>query len=685
MVGANNEFILELSDASGSFGAATELDRISDRNTSFEFFFRFSLPEFVAGEGYKMRVRSTDPEITGPESDVFPMYFLDFTTALAIRPQGQSDFGNGTIAVCDQIPVTLEVYNLFNAEERLFNWYKNGSLIADKAAVIQVNEAGVYSVELDYGSCAGSGNTMSNQIGVVALNSTGITLKTPEKAELCSGESVLLRASIESNAIRYTWYKDGEAITPGLVGASSYLVDGAQADFAGIYQVEISGSNLCKERSEGIEINNLGDFNVERLNVESLLLLPGQTTTLSIQTDAGNYAVQWYRDDIPLDSQVSKDLVVQGNMAGTYFARVSLDTPECSANYVDSEKTTVFLPSTLTALLASESGYESCISSSVALGVAEIIATDGSGNNIEVTETLLNQVQWQWFKDGTLLPQENNWYIELSGPEENGAYKAIGTLEDFTLQTDEIEILLSSNEILQISANTSVFCESTSSISLSTTTDVSGTFLTWFHDGIMLNQDTSEIQVTEPGTYELWMYRGACPVYSNRIELFVLDPETITVSPGQSIEIQQGSNAIITADGGDSYLWFDADNKELSQDRILTVSREGTYYLVAQKDGCEIRKTITVSYIEKLRIPNVISYNGDGVNDFWILPGIYAGKPEVKIIIYNSRGQEVFQTKNYQNNWPSSGNILNRGSEVFYYNIVKDDTTLKQGTITIIR
>jgi gliding motility-associated-like protein len=685
LVGANNEFILELSDASGNFNNSIELDRVLDKNTSFDFYFRFSLPESIAGEGYKMRVRGTSPEIIGPASEAFPMHFLDYTSGLTIRPQGATDFGNGTIAVCDGNPVTLEVYNLSNSEERIFNWYKNGVLIADSASFLQVTEAGLYSAELDYGSCAGSGNTMSNQIQVLSLNSTGIALDLPEKTALCLGESILLTAGIESSTIIYTWYKDGEPISLGTAGEFSYLVDASQSNFQGIYQVEISGPNLCQERSEGIEIRNLGDFTVERANAESYLMIPGQTITLSITTDAENYEVQWYRNNLPLDSEISETLELQGNEDGTYFARVSLTEASCAGIFVDSDQTTVILPSELTAQIATESGYESCESSAIALGIAEISAIDESGNSIEVTEALLNQINWEWYRDGILLPQISNWFLELLDPLQNGTYKAIGSFDGYSLETNEIEILLSPKENVEISASSDVFCSSTQSITLSTNAESSGASLTWFHNGQIMDQETTEIQVTQPGTYELWLYRGACPVYSNQIDLIALNEELITISPGQSVEIQEGSNTILTANGGEAYLWYDADNVVLGQGPEFNVSQDGIYYLVATLDGCDISKTITVSYIENSQIPNVVSSNGDGINDLWILPGIYASKADVTVIIYNRLGQEVFRSNNYQNNWPSSAVELSQQSEVFYYNIAKGDTTLKQGTITVIR
>ncbi|MEN8790206.1 MAG: gliding motility-associated C-terminal domain-containing protein, partial [Flavobacteriaceae bacterium] len=144
LVNPGNEFILELSDASGSFSSPVELARDATKNTNFDFFFQFAIPNTTRGEGYRMRVRSTDPAITGPSSSPYPMYYIDVNSAITIRPQGQADFGDGTAEVCDGNSISLEVYNLPNAGTYQYNWYRSGTPLAEKSSSITVSQAGMY-------------------------------------------------------------------------------------------------------------------------------------------------------------------------------------------------------------------------------------------------------------------------------------------------------------------------------------------------------------------------------------------------------------------------------------------------------------------------------------------------------------------------------------------------------------
>ncbi|MBS0028708.1 gliding motility-associated C-terminal domain-containing protein [Chitinophaga sp. 22321] len=78
-------------------------------------------------------------------------------------------------------------------------------------------------------------------------------------------------------------------------------------------------------------------------------------------------------------------------------------------------------------------------------------------------------------------------------------------------------------------------------------------------------------------------------------------------------------------------------------------------------------KVITVTG-DDILIPNVITPNGDGKNDKFVIIGI-SRYPNSSLFIYNRWGNMVYQSKNYQNEW--NGKDLNEGT---YYYILKLNT-----------
>ncbi|MEL6916149.1 MAG: gliding motility-associated C-terminal domain-containing protein, partial [Bacteroidota bacterium] len=166
---ADNEFILELSDANGNFASPIELTRVNDKNSENDFDFIFVLPTDIQGEGHRMRVRSTSPTSESDPSDPYPMYYIGFNSSITIREQGKPDFGDGTAEVCDGNPITLEVYNVPDENNYRYIWEEKGTVInGENGPTLSVSQAGMYYVSIDYGSCSGSGNTQSNLIDVTS-------------------------------------------------------------------------------------------------------------------------------------------------------------------------------------------------------------------------------------------------------------------------------------------------------------------------------------------------------------------------------------------------------------------------------------------------------------------------------------------------------------------------------------
>lgn len=683
LVNGDNEFILELSNASGSFASPVELARDATKNTNFDYYIQFSLPSDTRGEGYKMRVRSTSPAVIGTASVAYPMYYIDVSSGLTIRQQGNADFGDGTAEVCNGNSITLEVYNLPNSGTYQYNWYRSGSPLTEKSESITVSQAGMYNVEIDYGACSGSGNTLSNIIDVTTGASLGIAINTPTKTDLCSGETENLEANINNASLTYTWFKDGTAIPSS--NNYIYTVNASVPGFEGDYQVEIFGPGACVERSAAVTITNAGNFTVTRDNPANVVVLPGQNEILSVTTDASSPAYQWYRDGSPISGATSNSLTVSETETGSYFARVSLSGGPCSSTSIDSEITTVVTPASFEVIIDYASNYAACANNSIVLDVTTINAIDSGGGVTDVTASLISAFTYQWKKDGSALTGETSASISLTDITENGNYEVDGNITTYNATSNSLAVQLLVNETLTINSSGLISCGPSEPITINTTTSLSGESFDWFKDGVNLNVTDIALTVTEPGTYLLVLDRNGCPLPSNEIIISGLDPALITLDPSGTIVFPESSSRTVTASGGDSYRWYDSNNTELSNSSSATFTEEGSYVLIATIGNCDVSRELTVEYLDNFKIPNVITVNGDGINDQWILPNSYSNKAEVNVIIFNSAGKEVLNEFNYQNNWPEASMSFVKQNMVFFYKIKDTNEVLKQGTITIIR
>lgn len=682
-VNSDNTFVLELSDATGNFTNPTALTTITDKNNSNDFNIQFSLPSNTRGNGYKLRVKSTSPVLFSPETIAYNMYYINYRNPIRITENGSGIIGNGKIAICDGGTAVIAVDNVPNAETYQYIWRRSSTVLPDKSASITVSNNGMYSVEIDYGNvCSGSAGTLSNLITVEGGTKLGVAINTPTTTEFCAGETAApLEATINNPDLFYTWYKNNIEVNARTRGQFSYTIDTNLADFNGDYTVKIEGDGICSETTAPITITKIGGFTITETNTLDMVILPGQTKTLEVNTTANSPTYQWFRNGVAISGATNN--TYNTTEAGTYYVQV-LQSGACAAT-TNSATTTIVAPTSLELITNYTTGYTDCENSSILLDVNTINAVSAAGIKTDVTADLKENLTYQWKKDGTDVPGATTATISLTEVAENGIYTLEARVASFLMTSNSLPVVLKSNEAVSITASDLTVCNSTETISVSTTNNLTGETFQWLKNGTVINTTDTTLTTSEVGIYQLVISREGCPISSNEITISPFDASLITLDSPEAVVFPEGGSKTITATGGTAYEWKDSSNNLISSSNTVTLTNEGTYVLTAFIDACVVSKEITVTYRDTFRIPNVITVNGDGINDLWLLPNTYSKKDDVNVIIYNSQGVEIFNVTNYQNNWPTSTMVFPSQNLIFYYTIKKGGDILKQGTITVIK
>jgi gliding motility-associated-like protein len=114
-----------------------------------------------------------------------------------------------------------------------------------------------------------------------------------------------------------------------------------------------------------------------------------------------------------------------------------------------------------------------------------------------------------------------------------------------------------------------------------------------------------------------------------------------------------------------------------------------TLYTVTVRNsyGCVATDTVTVFVYNGVTVPSGFSPNGDGVNDFWVLP--FSGTfPTIVVEVYNRWGELLFHSDGYSQPWDGTyeGKALPIGT--YYYVIQLNDPRFPKaltGPVTILR
>lgn len=165
----------------------------------------------------------------------------------------------------------------------------------------------------------------------------------------------------------------------------------------------------------------------------------------------------------------------------------------------------------------------------------------------------------------------------------------------------------------------------------------------------------------------------------------------ITITSDKGASISKGDIVKLTATGGSTYVWTAADGIISGQRTPVLEVRpmvNTTYEVTAASTaGCTATGSFALSVVTDFKVDatNILTPNGDGRNDRWVIRNLDSYQDnEVKI--FDRAGRLIYSRKNYSNDWDGTVNGGPLAEGTYYYILtIQNGAKTATGYITIVR
>ncbi|MBI2269352.1 MAG: gliding motility-associated C-terminal domain-containing protein [Bacteroidetes bacterium] len=509
------------------------------------------------------------------------------------------------------------------------------------------------------------------------INCVGLaTVSIPAQSSVCAGKTITFQNNT-TNASKYHWdfgVNGSSTDTSNLVTPTFTFPD------TGKYTITLIANPGSGCADTGKTTISVYDPINASYTVPSGQCLSGNSFNFNA---AGNltakavYSWTFGTNASPSVSSIVNPSGIRYNAAGTYAVKLSVTDNTCSVTLIDTIK--VFAP----------------VEASIPIQTPLC-----NGKVITFQNTTINGSRYLW-----------DFGVNGTGTDTSGLYSPTYTYTDTGMYTISL-IAKSGNACPDDTAKTMVKiygplnlnyvipqgqCIQGNNFNFNLSGSLSGkaTYAWSFGSGATPPASTSKnptgIRYSTVGTYPVTISVsdiGCNAVHADTVRVYGMPQAQFTYTPKPAcppFELQFTDNSTHNSNGTLSYVWKFGDGTTSAIQNPVHYYASGTnihgYLIVSTDKGCKDSIDFHLSdSLCNIRIPNIITPNGDGKNDKFYVENLeyYAGS---KLVIYNRWGRIVYENGSYVNDW--DGNGVSDGT--YYFILYVSDGRKFPGFLTILR
>ncbi|HNJ11043.1 MAG TPA: gliding motility-associated C-terminal domain-containing protein, partial [Chitinophagales bacterium] len=553
----------------------------------------------------------------------------------------------------------------------IITWYSDATLANAVGTGNTLTIPGL-TVNTTYYAVASNGLCASDPMDVeVIVNPIPATPELSSNSPVCEGSELTLSTTTAGN-VTYIW--SGPA--GFLSGDQNPVIASVTMANQGLYSLKVQDNvSGCTSLTASVQVN-INTAPTAPTASNSGATCEGGSAILSATTIPGATYEWTGPNGFSGSQQVITLNQVTLAQAGTYSVRAFVNGCWSSATTTDlvvNEKPIVSIPDVKPVCEG---------------GNLEIIATTNSANPV-----------YDWRGPNNYVGQNATVTIQdVKESKHQGAYTLQVTDGTTGCKSDVVATWVVINEkpnnIMAI--NNSPKCEG-GSVQLNASNIIGATY-TWTGPDGFASQDRSpiitDLNANKVGTYTLTVTLGDC--LSETVTTTVEMNDKPVANAGDDITTQTNVPVKLNGSGGIIYAWSPANMLSFSNipNPTFIAGSVGVYEMeltVTNEFGCSDADTVVVNVekattnLDSVVIPDLITPNGDGINDVWRLDFLKDINMSYEIAVYARGGSKIMISTNYNNDWTGTYKGKELPDGVYWYAIVLENGAVYKGSLTIKR
>ena len=576
--------------------------------------------------------------------------------------------------------------------------------------------SGVYTVNAVIGNCETPFSNAQDIIITIDLSNQTPVLSINENT-ICEGELLELNSTIAtgSNVVYEWWFNDGTGpVSLGTTSVPTFFIGNMSAANEGIYEVTFSVGNCTSQFSNSQDVYVTGDLTDQTpvLSINESTLCEGEMLELNSSViTGGSVTYEWFYD------------------TGTSVVSLgTTDVPTFFIDNVDTTNTGIYTVQASVGNCTTQSSNAQDVLINNALGIApELSVADDvicEGDILELNSSMIpgNNVIYYWYYDEGSGPVEISstdlptLFIDSVSQVNSGVYSVGVSVGGCTSQQSNAQdVEVQASPVLAVN-------NTTDSINIACPGDfielnvpmVLGAQYQWMgpqgFSASGVNPIIENANANNAGDYYVIVETEGCTFMSEPTAVYVFDG---VLADDDEFQLAEG-DSLTTDDFMVNDHLGDVENWEI---KIINTPLNGTLELVKENelvyhpndrfsgsdvftyeicntdcpDQCDMAvvsiRIMANNQDEVCFVPNIITPNNDGSNDFLTIPCLDAEFTDNNLKIFNRWGDLVHEAQPYKNDW--SGTYRNTplppGTYFYVLQLDRKEEHCLQGYFTITR